>query len=217
MPLEETPQGEIVDRLRSCYRSIWNLPGRGSVDGQYYFVPETSPSFGESYFHSRNWHDKIKEPEPEYGELWDSQQFWVNGAAPPVGWLECTSACSAWNPSPLIWKSFIPGVDLDELNNAGFFPAGLTLQVAWTTLCRWFNGTGWNTLFGVRNWRLAWDFPLLGSGWRLSLTTGGFSQIFTYHNDGSNWKKFGPNEMTLVYNPFEIVSMPEKIFLTPST
>jgi len=70
-----------VDWLRSCYRSRWNLPGAGEVNGRFFWSADGAPPYPDwNYIHSRNWHAGDGTPWPEFGELEDARQTWLSGA-----------------------------------------------------------------------------------------------------------------------------------------
>jgi len=73
--------GYAVDWLRSCYASVWNLPGAGEVPGRYFWSAEGAPLYPDwHYIGSRNWHAGDGSPWPEFGELETAKQSWRNGA-----------------------------------------------------------------------------------------------------------------------------------------
>jgi hypothetical protein len=109
--------GYVVDVLRSCYRSFWNLPGIGVVEGHYRFAPPGSPYYPDWHFlGSRNWHQGDRTPWPEFGELESAKQIWENGSVveqPPIE-LVGEQACFGSTLTGVIgqpWQGAIDGVD----------------------------------------------------------------------------------------------------------
>lgn len=74
-------------------------------------MPEDTPSFGPSYLHSKNWHDRGKEAEPEYGEVWASSQAWRVGNAPNGDCFEpVITGCSVSPKFPKYYRVKLEGV-----------------------------------------------------------------------------------------------------------
>lgn len=102
-----SPMGLMVDRLRSCYRSLWNLEQYEAVKGQYYFVPEGTPPWPEPHFWtSANWTDGNPIEAPENGEVRGIQRYWVDGAVP----TEYLCDCPAYGPVAKRYSVEIQGV-----------------------------------------------------------------------------------------------------------
>jgi hypothetical protein len=169
------------------------------VKGQYYFVPEDTEPFEESYLFSRNWLDTTKDPLPEFGEKQDAKQTWTSGYSPLGGCFNNTDQCSQWNPSPKVWRWPFLGVTADDPIR-GIVPVTPgTPGVQWTSACNWTDGTGMSWVFTVLNWRMRWNFPAWGQGWVLRLgTVTSSTLLLQYQADGSKWSNFGPNKMDLI-------------------
>lgn len=194
------PGGLVVDRLRSCYRCTWDFPGKPGILGQYYFVPEDTPSFQEHFLTSANWRDLTKEPCPEFGEVCDCEQLWRDGTPPnydfPLvyGCAAPTYAPEWWNtdgpfpvdnPDPGTYAQWLMGSDAIVQNPGG-------------GSCIW-TGTAAQIDFVVYNWRLRLTGSPLNWNFFLSNGTNPAAGIVNYKGR-TPWAQYGKNVMDLDYD-----------------
>lgn len=107
--------------VRSCYQSVWNLPGWGEVAGYYYFADPGTPFLpGWSYLGSRNWHANDGSPWPNFGETESAVQSWKNGSFPgarPLVKLIGSEGCLDSDAPvlvPMRWRGGLPAACFPE-------------------------------------------------------------------------------------------------------